>query len=133
MPQGNHRWNPKLRRMFETTKGHAAWRLIVMRLAQVAHRESELEQFTGPVILELRFRLPRPKGHVKKDGTLRLGKPELPISSPDLSKLVRAVEDSLTGAGVWTDDSLVADLFARKRYASPGEEGVDVFVREVEL
>lgn len=38
------------------------------------------------------------------------------VTAPDLDKLVRAVFDALTQAGVWADDSQCVDLVASKRY-----------------
>jgi Holliday junction resolvase RusA-like endonuclease len=39
---------------------------------------------------------------------------------PDLSKLVRAVEDALSGV-CYVDDNQIADLQAAKRFGAPGE------------
>lgn len=61
--------------------------------------------FERPVRLSVRFQIKRPK------------KPKfaLPAVRPDLSKLVRAIEDPMNGI-VWTDDSLVCDHVLSKRY-----------------
>jgi len=121
--------------MYETTKGHQAWRDLVTWLGVQAMRQHGLKLFTGAVQTTFLFRLPRPPSHVKKDGTLRKGKPLLPTSKPDLSKLVRALEDGLSDAKVWTDDCLVTDSITRKRYAGHGlgEPGVDIRVELVTL
>jgi hypothetical protein len=54
-----------------------------------------------------------------------------PSVTPDLSKLVRAVEDALTDAGVWRDDALVVRYHElEKRYAAVGEgPGVLISIR----
>jgi Holliday junction resolvase RusA-like endonuclease len=54
-----------------------------------------------------------------------------PNVKPDLSKLVRAVEDALTDAKVWRDDALVVRYHELdKRYAAAGEQpGVLVSIR----
>ena len=84
---------------------------------------------TGPAKLELVFTFPRPKSHVLKSGGLAKGAPAHKTSSPDLSKLIRCVEDSLTDAKVWTDDSYVVEVNALKRYAKHTEAtGVKVWV-----
>ena len=50
-----------------------------------------------------------------------------PSKPPDLDKLVRAIGDALTDAGVWTDDALVVGWHATKRATLPGEtEGVTI-------
>lgn len=75
---------------------------------------------TVPVAVVLEFVLPRPASLPKKV-THHLKK-------PDLDKLTRAVLDALTGV-VWTDDSQVAGVEARKRYPQDGEPtGVTVTI-----
>lgn len=118
--------------IYESTKGHSAWRVKVTRMATVAMREQGHELIDGPVVLGVRFRFSRPPSHVLKSGELAKGAPLAKISSPDLSKLVRCVEDSLTDAEAWTDDSYVTRLVASKMYAKPGEVvGVEVTVAAV--
>lgn len=82
------------------------WRRDVTKLARQARRGHDCP-WDGPLLLHCVFYLPRPKT-VKRD-TAHV--------KPDLSKLVRAVEDSLTEASVWVDDSRVVALVATKRYA----------------
>jgi len=76
---------------------------------------------SGPVWLRLTFFMPRPKAHYRKTGL----KPDAPLwhaKRPDLSKLIRAVEDALTGV-VWRDDRQVTICLAVKRYGeTPGVE-----------
>jgi len=84
-----------------------------------------------PLILGARFLFPRPPSHLKKSGGLRKGKPQTKQDAPDLSKLVRAVEDALTDAKVWTDDqrvvgySTIAKDYTRDAHAI----GVEVVVQ----
>lgn len=62
-----------------------------------------------------------------------------PTKLPDLDKLVRAVGDGLTDAGVWTDDAQVVEISARKAYAggyldplgAAGPPRAEITVREV--
>ena len=65
-----------------------------------------------PVLLRLSFALPRPPSIPRS----RL----LPCVKPDLSKLVRAVEDSLVDGGVLVDDALVVRIETSKSYAPEG-------------
>jgi Holliday junction resolvase RusA-like endonuclease len=58
------------------------------------------------VYVSMTFFLPRPKTSKRRHPTTR----------PDLSKLVRAVEDAITDARVWRDDSLVIGLDVWKAY-----------------
>lgn len=54
------------------------------------------------------------------------------IKRPDLDNFLKGVMDCITKAGWWTDDSLVCDLVARKRYSRDGEkQGVYIFCREL--
>jgi Holliday junction resolvase RusA-like endonuclease len=46
------------------------------------------------------------------------------IVKPDVDKLARAVFDSLTTAGVWTDDCRAYGLAGWKYYADPRPPGV---------
>jgi crossover junction endodeoxyribonuclease RusA len=92
------------------------WRQLVATTAQqeLGPGFSLLE---GGVRVQMRFFLAAPKS---------LGK-RIPrhTKKPDLSKLIRAVEDALTGV-VWRDDAQVDDLAVSKRYAT--NEGAGVFV-----
>jgi len=101
-----------------------AWRANV---AAVASRTwAGRPALTGPVVAHLDFFMPRPAGHYgtgRNAGVLKPSAPLLPAVKPDLDKLVRAVFDSLSTAGVWKDDALCWGVSAYKRYAdgrSPG-------------
>jgi Holliday junction resolvase RusA-like endonuclease len=75
------------------------------------------------------FRIARPKSHYTGTGRLKKTTPEMQTYKPDLSKLVRAVEDSLTDAKIWTDDSIEIGLMASAEWAARGvEPGVRVEV-----
>lgn len=73
----------------------------------------------GPLGLIIWFQMPRPQGHFgtgRNAGILKESAPKKPQSKPDVSKCVRAIEDSLTGI-VWKDDSQVVYILTGKRYA----------------
>ena len=84
----------------------------------------------GPVRLTLDFTYLRPKGHFKKHGDLSTAgkKKPYPTVKPDLTKLVRAVEDALTGL-IWRDDTQVVYQSNSKTYGSP--QGVTVLIEEI--
>jgi crossover junction endodeoxyribonuclease RusA len=94
-----------------------AWKERVALVAAQAHRGPPI---TGPVELSITVRLLRPQGHWKKSGGLVKDAPEYPIVRPDLTKLVRALEDALTGI-VWLDDSQVIAQHVKKIYADRDE------------
>ena len=75
----------------------------------------------GPLVVHAVFVMPRPKGPKYHDW---------PAVMPDKSKLLRALEDSLTQAGVWRDDCLPCIGYIVKRFALLHEEpGVAVSIR----
>lgn len=90
------------------------WRRLVTGRAKAELRGRTGHPLDGPVMLVATFALPRPK---------RMPRDRIePCVKPDLSKLVRAIEDSLTDALVWTDDSRVTCIAATKRYVIEDEE-----------
>jgi len=94
----------------------APWKRQVAQQAGEAMADRPL--FDEPVALDLWFVQPRPKGHYRKDGQLHDWAPLAPTTRPDLTKLVRAVEDALTGI-VWRDDALVVRQTIAKVYGEP--------------
>lgn len=109
----------------EMGKGHKAWRRLVKHFAHQAMIEAGLSVLDGAMVLACVFTFPVPPSHLTKKGTRRKGKPEEKIGPPDTSKLARAVEDSLTDARVWVDDSREIILLGRKRYElTPAELSV---------
>lgn len=69
----------------------------------------------GPAHLVVCFYLPRPKSAPRRVVE--------PTKRPDLDKLVRAVSDALTSAGVWRDDDQVVFVSARKVFAGGIDDG----------
>ena len=85
---------------------------------------------TGPILLLVRVVRPRPKGHYrtgKHAAELRNGVPDYPDTTPDLTKVVRAVEDSLKGV-IWRDDCQVVRQVTAKDWGTP--ERVEITVAE---
>lgn len=92
------------------------WRQDVAGCAQRAVADSlEAWPAKGPVELNVVFFMPRPKGHFGKKG-LKAKAPRFPSGKPDLSKLVRAFEDALTGI-VYDDDARIVTHRIEKLYA----------------
>jgi Holliday junction resolvase RusA-like endonuclease len=64
---------------------------------------------TGALKLTVVIERPRPAGHYgtgRNAGILKTSAPTWPITRPDTLKIVRAVEDALTGV-LWQDDSQI--------------------------
>ena len=105
------------------------WKKEVARnAAEAMVLAGQLELWEGPLGFALVFTRIRPKGHYgtgRNAGVLKPGAPLYPITKPDATKLVRGVEDAMTGV-VWRDDAQVVEQSVMKRYGSP--EGVQVRV-----
>jgi len=82
---------------------------------------------SGPVKLFVVFHRSRPKAHYTTKGTVKPSAPAHPTVKPDLTKLLRAIEDALTGI-VWRDDSQIIYQAASKEYA-----GADLTCVVIEL
>jgi len=92
---------------------------------------------TGPVEVNLTFRLRRPAAHhtgANRTRPVRESAPPYHTGKPDVDKLARAVLDAIDSTGiVYVDDAQVAVLAVGKLYASPGEPpGVHITVRSLE-
>lgn len=92
----------------------AKWKKqVAAPIAAEAHARREL--FRGPVRNVLTFFTKRPKQHFTKKGL----RPEAPIydaTEPDLFKVVRSIEDAMSGV-VYVDDKQVCHVSASKQYA----------------
>lgn len=95
-------------------------------LQQIAVDEMGVQSpFDGPIACSFMFFMPVPKSMAK-----RLHYVAQPTKRPDLTKLVRAAEDALSGI-VWVDDSQVVACSHTKRYAWDGRVGLHVVIDEV--
>jgi Holliday junction resolvase RusA-like endonuclease len=118
-PAGSKRafTNPKTGRTIVTDANAKAgpWKREVTEAAVEAMNGNLL--LDGPLVLTLAFYVPRPKGHFGKKG-LRPSAPAYPAVKPDLTKLVRGVEDALTGI-VYRDDAQIVVQRFQKLYGEP--------------
>jgi Holliday junction resolvase RusA-like endonuclease len=108
------------------------WRDTIQAGALVAmHSEGTYELLTGPLVLIVEFHFRRPKGHYgtgRNAEQLRKSAPRWPAVQPDVTKLLRAVEDALNGI-LWRDDSQVVEQYALKAYSVP--ERAEVCVKTI--
>lgn len=91
------------------------WRTQVQHAAEAAIEEASAWHafpLVGPVGLYCAFTVKKPVGAPKSRRIY-------PVTRPDLSHLLRAVEDALTAAGMFKDDSQLVDERVVKVY--PGE------------
>jgi len=113
-PQGSHRaFMPKGARfpvVTDSNRNLKQWRDLTSVVAQDYALE---ELYEGPVLLVIDFYFQRPKSLPKKV--------QHHLKKPDLSKLIRSIEDSLTNV-IWCDDSQVIEVRATKSYGTPRAE-----------
>jgi len=105
------------------------WRQEVSQAARSAYSG---ELLTGPLRVEMTFGRPRPRSHYgsgRHVGVLKPSAEPYPTTRPDVLKLARAVEDSLTGV-VYRDDSQIVTEILYKRWTEYFV--VDVIVTELE-
>jgi Holliday junction resolvase RusA-like endonuclease len=123
--------NPKTKRAIVTDANAKAkpWKQEVAGAAFEA--VSGLPPYTFAVELDVEFYLRRPRAHLTSKGVLKPNAPQYHGVRPDATKLVRAVEDAMTGI-VWRDDAQVVRQSVVKFYADPGEaERCEITVRRL--
>lgn len=106
----------------DAAKGSRPWKTQVAQAAGEAMNGSGL--LDGALELSVIFTVPRPKGHYGVRG-LRPSAPEHPTVRPDVTKLLRAIEDACTGI-VWRDDAQIVAQHAYKEYGEPARADVRV-------
>jgi crossover junction endodeoxyribonuclease RusA len=124
-PQGSKR-SVGRGRFVEASKYLPAWRKAITEFAIYAATEHSWDTEAGPVQLEVTFFLERP-------ASISPSKRPYPIVPPDVDKLVRAIGDGLTDAGVWGDDSQVVELIARKRYSDGQSPGALITISRLDM
>lgn len=110
----------------DDAKGSRAWKQEVAGEARRAMFGHEL--LLQAMRLEVVFYVRRPQGHYgsgRNGGVVRASAPAFPAVKPDLTKLVRGLEDALTGI-VWRDDAQVVQQLLAKRYGEPERAEVRV-------
>lgn len=116
--------------MVEANSALRPWRATVTAAAAQAWQKANLDMYTGPVMMFVEFTFTRPKGHYgtgRNAGIVKLNAPFFVSQTPDLDKLVRAVQDGISDAGVWKDDAQVVLLQAQKRYGEQAGAVVHIY------
>lgn len=107
--------------LVEANKAVYPWREKVAHSAQIAMDLHQLAPFDGAVSLEIDFIMPKPKTVTR----------QLPTAKPDLDKMIRAINDAITGI-CFVDDARVVRITAGKYYARFGEPGAIITVTELD-
>ena len=133
-PGGSKRgfYNAKLKRTLlveANQEKNRNWRAAVALAASEAMAGHEL--FSGPLLVTMTFRMPRPKTHFNGKGCLKKSAPRWHTSKPDVTKLIRSTEDAMTGV-IWKDDAQVAWSDAYKLYADT-QAGAEIRVSQLIL
>jgi Holliday junction resolvase RusA-like endonuclease len=84
-------------------------------------REGQRPLLEGPLLVEITFWMPRPKGHFgsgKNAGKLKANAPRFHVSAPDVLKLARGVEDACQGL-IYRNDSAIVTELLQKPYGEP--------------
>ena len=107
------------------------WRRLIQAQANHCRLGRKLEN--QPLVLEVNFYLERPKNHYRtgrfsEELSHRAPPDYWIISTPDTTKLIRAVEDALNGV-IWGDDSLVVDQTQTKRYCCRYRQSQGALIR----
>jgi Holliday junction resolvase RusA-like endonuclease len=106
-----------------------SWQQEVRVAARQAAVDAGIDSlFVGPLELRAWFYVPRPRNHYRtgrNSHLLRDSAPTWPIVRPDTTKLLRGLEDALTGV-VWFDDAQVVVQAARKVFGEPARTEVEV-------
>lgn len=121
--------NRPILKYVDAGKENRKWRKRVGRSAKVAYQR---EPVTAACKISFLFRFERPQSHFrtgKFSGVLRPDAPMLHTQKPDLSKLIRSTEDSLSGL-VYADDCQIPEHGEmRKDWCKPGEvEGATITI-----
>jgi Holliday junction resolvase RusA-like endonuclease len=103
------------------SKKHKAWRTAIVNEV-IATLPADWEPIDGPCELIVNFYLAKPASVTRSS----------PSVAPDLDKLVRSVGDALAIAGVYTDDSRITRISARKLYAQGIEPGATITVNSLD-
>jgi Holliday junction resolvase RusA-like endonuclease len=105
--------------MWESNKKLKAWRDTITK--QVETDMIETYSDGTPIKMVLTFEFVKPKSSSRVHPTVK----------PDVDKLVRAVLDALTKAGIYHDDCQVVSLRARKSYTV--QSGVSILIDAIHV
>ena len=123
---------------FSTINGHAKaydpeksrnYKAYVRLLATQAMKDSGFTMIEGPCAIEIFAFFEVPKSKSKKFREAALNGLERPTKKPDLSNIIKGIEDALNGLA-YKDDSSIVYLSVAKHYSEIAR--VEVILREVE-
>ena len=99
--------------------------------AGILQQQAPKEPISGPVVLELRFYMARPKNHYgtgKKVGMLKDNAPQFHTGRPDLDNLTKFCQDAMNKI-FWRDDAQICELTAWKEYSE--RPRTEIFIKTI--
>lgn len=108
------------------------WKIDVQHAARSIAERMEGNVLRCPIKLVVHFVLPRPKSHYRTGKNAAILRPDAPhrhAIKPDTTKLLRGLEDALTGM-LWADDAQIALQVTGKDYGD--FPGASVTITELE-
>jgi len=94
----------------------------------IAHQSAPEKPIKTAIWLSIVFYMPRPQNHYrtgKNEGEVKLNAPVVHTKNPDLSNLIKFIEDSLNGV-FWHDDRLICQIKARKLYSDRPRTEIEI-------
>ena len=114
-------------RFYDSDVADAWKRAVQIALLEMA-TQTRWELTLGPVAVELRFAMPRPKSHFGAKG-LKPSEPVAHVGKPDVDNLAKLILDQITrNTRIWRDDSQVVSLTVHKFWATANEQGCSVSI-----
>lgn len=111
------------------TSDNKDWKASAKQFAQEATKSlGGFSPLTQAVILRITFVMPRPKAHYgsgKNADKLKESAPQHHLQKPDLTKLIRCLEDALTGV-LWRDDVQIIGQDCKKEWGTEPGAHVEV-------
>ena len=110
---------------FSTINGHARaydpeksrnYKAYIRMLATQAMKDSGFTMIEGPCVLDIIAYFEVPKSKSKKFREAALSGLEFPTKKPDLSNIIKGIEDALNGLA-YKDDALIVRLGVTKLYS----------------
>lgn len=115
-------------RLIETASNHRTWRTDLHTTAK-QHAETLDKPLDGPLTLTITFRFPMPQSRPKR---VRAAGKAPKTTTPDLDKLIRAVGDALTEAGLIRDDARITNITATKIEVADSWTGAQICIEPLQ-
>lgn len=104
--------------VLDDNKKAAGWKeRVALAAAEAKEKAGITGLLDGPLSLSVSVYRARPQAHLNAKGEVKANAPEYPATKPDLTKLVRGLEDALLGV-VYADDSRIVEQHAEKCWVS---------------